>query len=229
MLWGGFILGLLGGFHCIGMCGPIMLALPADKLTTKIVINRILYHFGRILTYIFIGVFFGLAGAGLALAGVQQGLSITVGIFILLALFFSYYKPLSGKGFVIYRLTNRLKVSMGKRIKKNHPLSQFVLGLLNGLLPCGLVYIAALGAASFGFWQGGAIYMGFFGLGTLPLMLILALSGNIISMNLRNRMRKMVPYFVGTMALLLIIRGLDLGIPYISPGIEAGTNMIICH
>jgi sulfite exporter TauE/SafE len=73
-------------------------------------------------------------------------------------------------------------------------------------------------------WEGG---MASFGVGTFPAMLTLSLLGNSMSVNIRNKINKAVPIFIVAMALLLILRGLNLGIPYVSP--EMSTTKPVCH
>src|SRR5210317_413309 len=85
MLWSALIFGLLGSFHCIGMCGPIAFVLPIPKGNkSKSFFGTSLYHIGRILSYSLIGLLFGLLGKGLYLAGFQQRLSILIGIIMIL-------------------------------------------------------------------------------------------------------------------------------------------------
>ncbi|HOW32340.1 MAG TPA: sulfite exporter TauE/SafE family protein, partial [Bacteroidales bacterium] len=98
--------------------------------------------------------------------------------------------------------------------------SLFLIGLLNGLLPCGLVYIAIAGSIGSGSALMGAIYMALFGLGTMPMLLAINLSGGFISTSLRKKINKLIPILVIIVGILFILRGLSLGIPYISPSEE---------
>lgn len=222
-------LGFLGSFHCVGMCGPIALALPLkrDSVTSKIS-GAILYNVGRMLTYALLGLLFGLVGQSFVIAGYQQALSITIGVAILLLVLFS--SKISGKfktTAFIYSAIGQLKQKLSSLFKKSSYSSLFFIGILNGLLPCGLVYLGIAGAIATGNGLQGSLFMAIFGLGTLPAMLALALLGNAISVNFRNKINKVIPVFVVSMALLLILRGMNLGIPYISP--EMSSTKPVCH
>ncbi len=212
-------LGFLGSFHCVGMCGPIALALPLNKSSKSArLAGGLIYNLGRIITYSLLGGLFGLLGKSFMIAGYKQSLSIALGILILIMVFL----PESAMNRFrisseIYSLIGKLKSKFTALFQKKNYSSLFFIGLLNGLLPCGLVYLGIVGAIATGDVLNGALFMAFFGLGTAPAMLSLSLISNSISLNFRNKIRKAVPVFVVTMALLLIVRGLNLGIPYLSP------------
>jgi len=216
-------LGFLGSFHCVGMCGPIALALPLDRSSPLSKYSgTLIYNIGRMFTYALLGGFFGLLGESFVIAGYQQTVSITLGIVILIIVLlpnqvFSQFKI---TGF-IYSYIGKLKQQLALLFKKNSLSSLFFIGSLIGLLPCGLVYLGIAGAISTGNSLSGAIFMAMFGLGTLPAMFSLALLGNIISINFRNKIKKAIPLFVIAMAVLLILRGTNLGIPYVSPELSA--------
>ncbi|MGV6844804.1 MAG: sulfite exporter TauE/SafE family protein [Lutibacter sp.] len=219
MLWTALILGLAGSFHCIGMCGPIAFVLPINRQSkNSYVLQIFLYHFGRILTYSFIGLLFGLLGKGLYLAGFQQNLSILMGALMILAALFptkffekaTILKP-------IYRLISQLKKHLGLYLNKKSNKALFLIGILNGFLPCGLVYMALMGAVSLGDFVNGSLYMALFGLGTIPMMTGAIALGNFVSISIRSKIQKIIPIFVVIIGLLFILRGLGLGIPYISP------------
>ncbi len=95
--------------------------------------------------------------------------------------------------------------------------SLFFIGMLNGLLPCGLVYMAIAGAIGTGGVAEGSLYMILFGLGTIPMLLSISLAGNIMSIAVRKRINKLIPVLVVIVGVLFILRGLSLGIPYLSP------------
>ncbi len=226
-------LGFLGSFHCIGMCGPIALALPLGRESAFMrVSGGITYNAGRIFTYGIFGWLFGLLGKSFVIGGYQQTLSITLGVIILLTVLFPA-KLSSGIGLtkVMLPIVTKLKSLLGKLFSKKSFSSLFFIGVLNGLLPCGLVYLGIAGAiATGGVWKG-SLFMMFFGIGTLPAMLAVSLAGNIISVEWRNKIRKAVPVFVVVMACLLILRGLNLGVPYVSPelGKTDCTEHSCCH
>lgn len=212
-------LGLIGSFHCIGMCGPIAIALP---LTHSNWLSKILgasiYNIGRALTYGLMGVFFGLLGKGFKLAGLQQWVSILMGaIMIISVLFPVLFKNWSQLDGLINKFVSQLKKAFSNLFKNHSYNSLFLIGLLNGFLPCGLVYMAIAGAVATGEVLNGVMYMIIFGLGTLPVMLSVSLIGNLISTRFRNRIRKFIPVFIVIIGLLFILRGMNLGIKYISP------------
>ena len=224
MLWAGFLFGLLGSFHCVGMCGAIALALPgptADSTPLRYLGGRVLYNLGRVTTYAALGAGAGLLGQGLRLAGVQQGLSIASGVLILLlvAVPTRYTTPIAG-WLGLSRPLAWVKTTLGRLFQQPTLPALYATGLLNGLLPCGLVYLALAGALSAPGVAGAAAYMALFGLGTLPLMLGLSLSGQLVPLLWRGRMRQAVPYAASVLALLFIVRGLGLGIPYLSPQLQ---------
>lgn len=213
-------LGFLGSFHCIGMCGPIALALPlATQNRWKKIIGALVYNSGRMVTYGILGLVFGLLGKSFVIGGYQQVLSVTLGVIILLGLFFPA-KLTSAIGLtkVIYPVVKEVKSLLhGLFRQKNSNGALFLIGLLNGLLPCGLVYVGVAGAIATGEAIEGSLFMMMFGAGTIPAMLLVGLAANIISLAWRNKIRKAVPVFVAVMAVALILRGMNLGIPYVSP------------
>lgn len=218
-IFGGFLIGFLGSFHCVGMCGPIALALPIGKTSNfQLIVSRILYNLGRTLTYAFFGAVFGLFGKGIAFAGLQKYASIALGVSIL----FYYLMPNSFKGklssTVPYLIiSNFVKRSFTKLTKSGSAQSLFLFGIINGFLPCGFVYVALAGAITTGDFVSGALFMALFGLGTTPIMLATSLVGKFISGGIRSRMNKLIPVFAIILAIIFILRGLSLGIPFLSP------------
>jgi sulfite exporter TauE/SafE len=216
-----FVLGFLGSLHCAAMCGPLMLALPVlPGGPARFVAGRIVYHLGRITTYSLLGVVAGLAGRSLLLAGFQRWISIGLGLAILVGFLVSKKISLATP---VVRLVAQLKKAMGTQLHRRSSTSLAVLGLLNGLLPCGLVYVAMAGAVSRGGLAAGAGYMAAFGLGTLPMMATISLSGKLFPVAVRLKLRRALPVGVCLLAALLILRGLALGIPYLSPDLASGT------
>ncbi len=226
MIWTAFMLGLAGSLHCAGMCGPLALALPHPGGGARgFVASRLAYNAGRIVTYSALGLVFGLLGRTLALAGIQRWLSVGAGSLMLLGLLFS---TRLGAGTPAVRAVLRLKATFGSLLRRRSLGSLGLLGLLNGLLPCGLVYAACAGATATGGLLSGLAYMACFGLGTLPLMLGIGLTGRAFSPALRFRLQQLVPASLALVALLLILRGLSLGIPYVSPVLSAA-DPACCH
>lgn len=216
---GGFFIGFLGSFHCVGMCGPIALALPIGKTSNvELIFSRILYNLGRIVTYSFFGAIFGLFGKGIAFAGLQRYASIGLGVAILIY----YLTPKKFKGKLSstkpYQIVNNLvKKSFAKLTHSGSPFSLFLFGIVNGFLPCGFVYVALAGAMTTGYVYSGILFMAMFGLGTTPIMLATSLAGKFFTGKLRSRINKLIPVFAILLAVIFILRGLNLGIPYVSP------------
>lgn len=231
MLWSALILGLLGSFHCLGMCGPIAFMLPVDRSNSLIKVTQIsLYHFGRLMAYSLMGLFFGLMGKGLYIFGIQQQLSIVIGVAMIIAVLIPtrVLNSFSKSGF---KLISRLKSALGQALKKRTADTFLTIGFLNGLLPCGLVYMAVFGAIATANTLQGSLYMFLFGLGTIPLMTTAIYIGKFLNTSLKQRFRKAIPIAVIIIGALFILRGLGLGIPFISPApaIEMASNMIDCH
>ncbi len=213
------ILGFVGSLHCVGMCGPIAFMLPLDRSNSiKQGSQVVSYHLGRIVTYGALGLLFGLLGSGLQLFGWQQQLSIGIGSLMIIGVIWMYLpiKKWSLSPF-IYKLIGKIKNSMGGLLTQKRASSLFVLGLLNGLLPCGLVYVALMGAIATGDPIQGVFFMMLFGLGTVPLMTIAVYSAGFIKGRFRMAFQKLIPAMIFLFGLLLILRGLGLGIPYLSP------------
>lgn len=219
MLWAAISIGLLGSLHCVGMCGPIALSLPVHgKTPSARLVSILVYNAGRIITYSALGALFGLVGRGFALFGLQQTLSIVLGVIILLGVLlpqdlFSQFSFTSK----LHTLFGKIKNALSDLFKNRSTKALFYIGLLNGLLPCGLIYLAVAGAIASGSVIGGALFMALFGAGTVPAMFSLAWFGNLMSVKFRLTITKAMPYVISIMAVLLILRGMNLGIPYISP------------
>ena len=222
-LWTAFILGLVGSLHCAGMCGPLVLALPGSSLRTRFLAGRLAYNAGRIAAYSLIGLLFGLLGKSLALAGLQRCLSLSLGILLLVGLFASKRASVAPW---LSRFVNHLKNAMAGLLRERTLTATATLGLLNGFLPCGLVYVAAAAAGASGHVSSAVGYMAAFGAGTLPMMLTLSLSGRLMPFTLRLRLQRLIPVSVFLIATLLILRGMALGVPYLSPDLSHGS---CCH
>ena len=219
MLFTAIIFGLLSSFHCIGMCGPIAMMLPVDRNNhTKKVSQLIIYHIGRLIAYGSLGLMFGILGKGFFLAGMQQQLSITVGILMIIIAVvperifakYNFSKP-------IYKIISKVKTSLGSQFKNRSYKSFFTIGLLNGYLPCGMVYVALFGALAMPSLEFSILYMLLFGIGTVPMMSMVVLISNLVSIPIRNTIQKAIPVLAVCIGVLFIMRGLGLNIPYVSP------------
>lgn len=233
MFLSALVFGLLGSFHCVGMCGPIAFVLPVDRTNNfKKVTQITLYHIGRLLTYSIIGLVFGIIGKGFYLFGFQQQLSIVIGITMIVVVLipyntfnkYNFSKP-------IYKIISKVKSSLGAALKRKSPDTFLTIGFLNGFLPCGLVYMAVFGAIASGNALEGSLYMAIFGLGTIPLMTTAIYFSNFLKGTLRQKIQKAIPVFVVLIGALFILRGLGLGIPYLSPApvSDVITNTMNCH
>ncbi|PKP44889.1 MAG: hypothetical protein CVT95_10300 [Bacteroidetes bacterium HGW-Bacteroidetes-12] len=217
-----FFIGLLGSLHCVGMCGPIAFALPLKK-SSKLyqVFGAVIYNFGRIITYALLGFIFGFFGQGIKLASSQQFLSIAIGVILIASVFFplSWLNKLNPNNKII-QLIGSVKQQLGLLLRSSKPFNLLRIGLLNGFLPCGLVYTALGGAIATGNTQEGVWFMVFFGLGTLPLMFLAVQFANFVSLAFRNKIRKIFPFLLVLIGVLFVLRGLNLNIPYLSPKIN---------
>ncbi|MDX1477919.1 MAG: sulfite exporter TauE/SafE family protein [Saprospiraceae bacterium] len=232
LLWTAFTIGLLGSLHCVGMCGPIAMAMPYQGTTRWATgLNILRYHLGRILTYALLGGLIGLLGRGLFLAGLQQGFSIGAGVLLLIAAIFSFRATTNRVMSipVVDRWLFTLKSALGRLLHRPSGSSLVMVGMLNGLLPCGLVYVAIVGAVSTGSPALGMGYMALFGLGTVPLLLVASVAGTIANINLRNRLRQLVPVFLVVFAVLLIMRGMQFDVPVGFSFWEATEQQPMCH
>lgn len=221
-----FTLGLFGSLHCVGMCGPIALLIPLQRQLKGFRSLQLgAYFIGKTLTYTLMGLLFGLVGEGIFIAEYQQEFSIFAGLLmILMGLFSLLHLRVKGLGNPLLKGFSLLKNTLGKQLSKKTLTSSLSIGFLNGFLPCGLVYTALFGALAMGNWWGSMIYMTAFGVGTIPLMLLLILLGDFLPLALRRRLNQWLPLVVILVGILFILRGLGLGIPYLSP---ADTHLIL--
>jgi uncharacterized protein len=234
-IWAGFAIGLVGSFHCVGMCGPIALALPVVfESNVKLFLSRLLYNLGRVITYAMFGAVLGLFSNRIVVIGLQQYTSIIIGVLIVLYVVTPRkYKAKLSSTKVYSSINNSIKKGFNK-VTQNKSTSSFLLiGIINGFLPCGLVYVALAGAINTGGVISGAAFMALFGLGTLPVMFITSVAGKYINVGVRRKINKLVPVFAFILGVIFILRGLNLGIPYISPPLKnfakPGTEMMMHH
>lgn len=219
MIYTALILGLISSLHCIGMCGPIAMMLPVSRENTAKKFLQIgIYQLGRLSAYGTLGLIFGLLGKGLFIAGMQQQLSIIVGVLMITLVVvpervfmkYNFSKP-------IYLAINKVKSHIGFQFKRKSPDALFTIGFFNGLLPCAMVYSALFGAVAMQNPLLGIGYMVLFGIGTMPLMTLVVFAANKISFQWRNKVQKVIPVMLVLVAIMFIVRGLGLDIPMFSP------------
>lgn len=216
-----FMIGLLGSIHCIGMCGPLAFAVPSVKEGGfYLILDKLLYQFGRIISYCMLGLIIGLIGRQIWLAGFQQGFSILSGVLIIAAACFRIFKlkALTGQSAALLKPFYKL-FNIAMKHKANH----LIIGMINGFLPCGFVYLAMAGALNTGEISSSVIYMFWFGLGTLPLMFIATIGMGFTGAVFRRKINKIVPFMMLFLGIWFIFKGLELNIPYLSPAkMESG-------
>ena len=215
----GLVLGFLTSFHCIGMCGPIAIALPlhGDSKIQRL-LGGILYNFGRTTTYVIFGFILGLFGQSLGALGFQRWVSILAGsLMIITVLSPKLFKSNFTSTGIINSLLSKVKLALKKLFSTRSFSSLYLIGLLNGLLPCGPLYMAFIISTGTGNSVTAAIFMLMFGLGTIPLLFLVTILGNFISVPIRNKINSLFPILIVIIGILFILRGLNLGIPFLSP------------
>ena len=233
-IFAAFFIGFFGSLHCIGMCGPIAIALPVPNSSNlSFLTGRILYNLGRVITYSFLGAVLGLIGSKIALAGAQQIISIVLGVIIIIAVLLPQkYKNYFVQLPLIQKLAQPLKKNIGILFSKGTFSAMFLIGILNGFLPCGLVYVALAGSIASGNSISGAAVMILFGLGTVPAMFAATVLGKFVNVGIRTKIRKAVPVLAILLGVIFVLRGMNLGIKYISPKINVQTEVssqMECH
>ncbi|MBH2005614.1 MAG: sulfite exporter TauE/SafE family protein [Sphingobacteriia bacterium] len=227
-----FLAGLGGSIHCVGMCGPLALSLPFRMFSAPVKwIAIMLYNAGRVTAYASIGLLVGLVGRGVNWFGLTQTLSVILGTLIVLSVIvprlFANKKIKLPAG-----ISNAQMNALQFLMKKQQAGWMYPVGILNGFLPCGLVYMAVAAAVVAGELSKSVMFMTFFGLGTIPAMVLVIIAGQSMSARMKTNFRKMVPLVSLVIGTLLVLRGLNLDIPYISPYMSpnlTGNNAIDCH
>lgn len=218
------IVGFFGSWHCAGMCGPLVLSLPHGNTTLgKDAIGQLVYHLGRVAVYMVFGAAAGLFGQALVFASLQKWVSLLTGFAIV------FFAAQSISGFSLTRRSGKSTSAINTRIagwfKQWYGRSRFMAGAINGLLPCGFVYVGVAGALNQFTIPDSALYMAAFGAGTIPMMLLIGLSPRLIPGQTRLRMARFIPYGALVLGFLFILRGMELNIPFLSPVLKA----MSCH
>ena len=222
-----FFIGLFGSVHCIGMCGPLALAIPSFQTKWWLIVSdKLLYNIGRVITYSFLGLLIGLLGKQLWLAGLQQGVSFLSGVFIMMAGLSRLLKIRFSKNPGIAKLLSPVARLLNYELK--HKAGHLIVGILNGFLPCGFVYLALVGAINTSSPVSAAQYMFWFGMGTFPLMLLATISSGFVGPVIRRRINRTMPYLMVCLGFWFVLRGMNLNIPYLSPKIQS-SGISVCH
>jgi len=219
-----FFIGLFGSIHCIGMCGPLALAIPASENKWLLIFDKILYNSGRVLTYTLLGLLIGFAGRQLWIYGLQQAVTLLSGLLIILAGVTRLFKLRAARNGPLSRLFSPINKWLIYALQ--HRYGNFAVGAINGLLPCGFVYLALAGAVNTALPLTAAQYMFCFGLGTFPLMLIAMVSTGFFNPAVRRRINSAVPYLMVCLGFWFILRGMNLNIPYLSPAKNVTHNAV---
>ena len=212
--------GLTGGFgHCIGMCGPLVTmtalhsaqARPARSPASNIIL-QVLYHAGRITTYMIVGGLMGLAGSFVNVAGrivgIQHGVMILAGlVMIVMGLGVA---GILGNTKWIERHNSTVLRAARKMIAGSSTARLYPFGLLMGLLPCGLSYTVFIAAAGTGSPAGGAITLLAFGAGTVPALLLFGATVTWLGSKARVAVQKTGGVLVTIMGLYYIAKGIQL-------------------
>lgn len=214
MIVNGLLFGLISTLHCAGMCGPLAMMLPGNVRSNR-VLYASAYQLGRIGVYISIGLLVFSIGMSFSMFRMQQGLSVALGAIMVVFALMSLFK-IQGPSFIRTSFSKFSGV-YSKLIAKGNLLSAFGLGMLNGLLPCGAIYVAAMYCATFTNALDASAYMFLFGIGTMPVFVAAwMMASKKFSLKLKplSYAYRLLPLIVG---ILMVLRGINLGIPYISP------------
>ena len=213
----GLVFGATGSLHCVGMCGPLVLAVPGPKAPWRFWMGRLVYHTGRTLAYMTIGGLIGSLGWAIALQGYQGALSLALGTLMLSAVLIRpvrrWVKQFESAP---ARLLSTLRGPLQSLMRQPGTGNLFALGVLNGLLPCGFSYAAIATALAAGSLINSMLFMGAFGLATFPALLAVQWMGRRAPASWRTTLLKLAPYGIAVVGVLLIVRGLSLGV-FLSP------------
>jgi uncharacterized protein len=222
-------MGLAGSLHCAGMCGPIIWVMPFQMLSGyKKWLGIALYHFGRISVYALMGLVLHSFSA-MFHPQWQQYISVALGIVLLLIGIISF---MPGRKSFTLPWAGFVKNKLGHFIGNPSLFSLLVSGTLNGLLPCGLVYMALSAAVTADTALQSMVLMYAFGAGTLPMLITLTILKNKVSFLRMQHIKKLVPAIILVFGCIFVLRGMNLGIPYLSPKVVVEHHEVkatCCH
>lgn len=225
-LFSGFVLGFLGSLHCVGMCGPIALALPwKSKSKAAFAAKQVLYFVSKAAAYALLGLFTGLIGDSFRFFGLQQAISITIGIVMLIIGVVTLSQKRTFLKFTVFdKLLSGIRGLFSKFLKSENPASFTVIGFLNGFLPCGFVYLGLGASLVTNSALQSAVFMFLFGMGTIPALLMASLLPSVIRTRGKFQVRRLIPVLSILFACIFILRGLNLGIPFLSPKMHGASH-----
>ena len=225
-----FAMGLTGSLHCAGMCGPIMWIIPFNVLKSyKKWAAVLLYHLGRISVYAVLG-WTLYSFKSLFNPHIQQYISIIAGVILLLVGLATFIPGMLT--WLRFPWAKPAQSALGHMMSNPSLATLLVAGALNGILPCGLVYMALSLSMSAGTSLESISLMYAFGMGTIPMLVTLTILGNQANLFKSLWVRKWVPLVLFTFGSLFIVRGMNLGIPYFSPELSIQGEEIkanCCH
>ncbi len=225
-----FLMGFTGSLHCAGMCGPIIWIMPFQVFSGfKRVLAIAMYHIGRISVYALMAIVLH-SFKELFNPRVQQYVSVFSGVLLLIAGIITFIPGHKIK----FKLpwSEQVKTMLGKVIGNPGLGAITSAGILNGLLPCGLVYMALSATMVMPTAREAAMLMYVFGIGTVPMLVGITLLKSRIKLIKSGNINKFAPLIVFSFGLLFVLRGLNLGIPYVSPKVEMTSKEVkssCCH
>jgi len=228
MIWLAFSFGLLSSLHCLAMCGPLQAVVMGQWLKSNHKSHWLFYHGGRLITYITLAILASLVGSTFGIPRLQGSFTIIAGLILLLGYF--GFKLLQWDRQFMRILSPILSKAQQKLKGRKNPLWYTISGSLNGLLPCGMVYAALVPALGFASYSEAMLYMAAFGAGTLPLLLGFNFFSNALILRFGPYLKNLVPVSIILIAGLLILRGMELDIPYLSPEMpKPGASIENCN
>ena len=229
MMWlTALVIGFAGSMHCLGMCSPLAMAVTSRNRSAFI--NRALYNGGRISTYALMGALVSGLGAMLPLSKYQNIISIVMGLTLLLIGVGAVREiRIPGLTWGIQRLTGGLKLLFAEYLQRKNRGAIVMLGALNGLLPCGLTFIALTWCVSLRGPLDGFNFMLLFGAGTLPVMLGFTSIIPALARKLNWSLQKLTTTMLILSGCVLILRVFIIHIPHAQAGSSGFVDIILCR
>jgi len=225
-----FGMGFLGSLHCAGMCGPLALMFSGQDRKGPRWLPGLMYNGGRTLSYMTLGLLFGGIGTMFLFADIQRSVSVFLGLLMVLSFLFSInIDHAISNSFLGRKFYQPVRNSLQKLMARSENYPSILIGMVNGLLPCGMVYLALAGALTMGGLMESALFMMFFGLGTLPMMFFLSTGVRFFSPKWRLGFQRVLPVVTLLFGLILIFRGFSIYLPEELNFWVAIKNPLMCH